>query len=211
MTKPRTSSAAARGAGVPLVRVRPSIAPLRLTCPSQRGEALSSMALPACMVSLVGQPTAATDLGSCRRLPGGCGGTVAKVKAMQQLQQQVRHGNQTGGLPFRTSELAAATVAKAKAKAGLAHVLAEARAAAARAKAERAEPLHRAQPLHRAEPLHRATPAQRPSSLSSACEPGGAARPPSSVLSASKLNRVALAHNLSAYAAQGSNLVLEDP
>ena len=158
--------------------------------------------LPACLVSLVGQPT---ELSSCRRLPGGCGGTVAKVKAMQQLQQQVRHRNETRGLPFRPSELAAATVASARARA-----VASARAAAARAKVVHAEAPHSSHPrghssaLHRAElpqravPLHRATPTQQPSSRSSLCEQGGAAKPPSSVLSASKLNRMALGHNLSA-------------
>ena len=171
------------------------IAPLHLTCSSQRGEASSEMALlSACLVSLVGQPT---ELSSCRRLPGGCGGTVAKVKAMQQLQQQVRHRNETRGLP--------ATVASARARA-----VASARAAAARAKVVHAEAPHSSHPrghssaLHRAElpqravPLHRATPTQQPSSRSSLCEQGGAAKPPSSVLSASKLNRMALGHNLSA-------------
>lgn len=140
------------------------------------------MTLQACLVSLLGQPT---ELSSCRRLPGGCGGTVAKVKAMQQL-QLVRHRDETGRLPFRPSELAAATVASARARA-----VASARAA---------EPLHRAGPpgrSHSRAPL-RAAPAQRSSSRSSVCEQGGAAKPPPSVLSASKLNHMALGHNLSA-------------
>ena len=113
---------------------------------------------------------------------------MAKVKAMQLLQQQVGHRNETSRLHFRPSELGAEMVASAGAKA---------MASAARAKAE---PLHRAEPpgrSHSSAP-HRATPAQQSSSRSSLCEQGGAAKPPPSVLSASKLSRMALGHNLSA-------------
>lgn len=156
---------------------------------------------------------------------------MAKVKAMQLLQQQVGHRNETSRLHFRPSELGAEMVASAGAKA---------MASAARAKAE---PLHRALPAwplrsseqpaaaastsrnerHQlptraaprggastrtkgAAPLLGLPAAQKPNSRSSpagsrgsACEQGaGAAKPPSSVLSASKLSRMALGHNLSA-------------
>jgi len=64
------------------------------------------MVLPACLVSLVGQP----GLGSDRRqLSGGRDGKLGKVKTatakvVQLLEQQLEHQNGTSGLPLRPTE-----------------------------------------------------------------------------------------------------------
>lgn len=64
------------------------------------------MVLPACLVSLVGQP----GLGSDRRqLSGGRDGKLEKVKTatakvVQLLEQQLEHQNGTSGLPLRPTE-----------------------------------------------------------------------------------------------------------